>query len=621
MPVSTDELLKFRVARVEHHLIRLRQVENRFPWIRLGVLLLLLLVIYFAFSLLSFLLASLITLGALGVFIVVALLHRRVIEHITRLEVFQNLLRAHLARLNLDWENIPGAADLTVPPGHPFAKDLDILGERSLHQLLDTCVSLGGSQRLADWLLQPIPNPQQIGLRQALVSELLERPIFRTRLELNGLLARPPAELQAPVHHRWDLSGLLRWLNLRQSTASLRPRLILLSLLALFDLILFLLYLVGGLPPLWAVTLVIYLGLQSLKFTETSEVFGEAYSLARQLERLRPILVDLERTPYITNSRLAEVSAPFWRGPQRPSAALARIGRIVSAASLRNNPFLSLLLNLIMPWDLFFAYQLERYKEELHTILPIWLERWYELEALTALANFAALHPESRFPQLLNLGEHPVFLGKAIGHPLIPPTVRVTNDFDIQQLGQVTIITGSNMSGKSTFLRTLGVNLVLAYAGSPVIAQEFATQPFRLFTSMNLSDSLSDGISFFYAEVRRLKMLLEQLHAPAPQPLFFLIDEIFRGTNNRERQLGSRAYTEALVGGNGVGLISTHDLELAHLSEALPFVQNRHFREDIQAGKMIFDYTLRSGPSPTTNALKIMALAGLPVPDETKNPP
>jgi DNA mismatch repair ATPase MutS len=202
---------------------------------------------------------------------------------------------------------------------------------------------------------------------------------------------------------------------------------------------------------------------------------------------------------------------------------------------------------------------------------------------------------------------------------LIADPARVTNDFTLQQMGEVIIITGSNMSGKSTFLRTVGANLALAYAGSTVSAQALECLPFRLFTSMNVSDSLSDGISFFYAEVRRLKALLEQLEMTHTLPLLFLIDEIFRGTNNRERQIGSRAYTQALAGKNGAGLISTHDLELAHLAENIPAVRNFHFREDIHDGKMVFDYQIRPGPSPTTNALRIMALAGLPVPEEDKN--
>lgn len=171
------------------------------------------------------------------------------------------------------------------------------------------------------------------------------------------------------------------------------------------------------------------------------------------------------------------------------------------------------------------------------------------------------------------------------------------------------------MSGKSTFLRTVGVNLALTNAGATVMANHLAVEPFRLYTCINVSDSLSDGISYFYAEVRRLKGLLEALRADDPLPLFYLIDEIFRGTNNRERRQGSQAYTQALAGGHGTGMISTHDLELAHLGEQISQARNFHFREEVHDNRMVFDFKIRPGSSPTTNALKIMEIEGLPVGD------
>ncbi len=611
-----NEILRHRVERTARLTANLARIEQRFPWLRLAALLAGILAGYLAFSLLTALAAWAISIAAFAGFMAIVLLHRRIIERINRLETFQRLLTTHIARLRLNWDGIPAPGPVTVTHQHPFAADLDITGSRSLHQLLDTCVSLGGSQRLAAWLLQSVPAPQYIAERQALVQELLERPAFCTRLELEGLANNPNPD------QRWDASALLHWLERQSLNTSLRPVLIILGLLALANITLFIFNALGQIPPLWVGTMVVYFALQSMKFRESSEVFGEAYHLARQLGQLRVILSDLENYPYAPGSRLAQLCIPFWQGPVRPSAALRKIGWIVSAASLRGNPFLSLALNTLVPWDLFFAYLLEGYKRELRGLLPTWLDAWYELEALVALVNFTRLNPENSFPEILGRNEGtglsacPVFRGSGIGHPLIADAARVTNDFTLEQLGKVIIITGSNMSGKSTFLRTVGINLVLAFAGGTVAARSLQIQPFRLFTSMNVSDSLSDGISFFYAEVSRLKALLNQLETAQALPLFFLIDEIFRGTNNRERQVGSRAYTQALAGKNGVGLISTHDLELAHLEETIPAVQNYHFREDIQDGKMVFDYHIRPGASPTTNALRIMQLAGLPIPHD-----
>jgi len=265
---------------------------------------------------------------------------------------------------------------------------------------------------------------------------------------------------------------------------------------------------------------------------------------------------------------------------------------------------------------LYFAHRLNHYKEAIKTDLPVWIDTWYELEALNALANFGYLHPDYVFPDVLPVTTPPaqaVLRACALGHPLLPQDGCVCNDFTFAHLGELALITGSNMSGKSTFLRTLGVNLCLAYAGAPVHASALQTVLLRLFTCIKVSDSVTDGISYFYAEVRRLKALLRALEAPEPIPLCFLIDEIFRGTNNRERLIGSRAYIHALTRGHGVGVISTHDLELVTLADTVASIRNYHFREEVRDGRMVFDYQLRPGPCPTTNALKIMQMEGLPV--------
>jgi DNA mismatch repair ATPase MutS len=183
----------------------------------------------------------------------------------------------------------------------------------------------------------------------------------------------------------------------------------------------------------------------------------------------------------------------------------------------------------------------------------------------------------------------------------------------LNKSGEAFIVTGSNMSGKSSFLKTIGVNLCLAYAGGPVNAGSFHSALFRIFTCIKINDSIVDGFSFFYTEVKRLKALLDALQVNHQLPLLFLIDEIFKGTNNRERLVGSRSYIRSLIGQNGAGLIATHDLELIKLADDFPDITNCHFREKVTDGKMVFDYKLRPGPCPTTNALKIMRMEGLPV--------
>ncbi|MBZ0296942.1 MAG: DNA mismatch repair protein MutS, partial [Anaerolineae bacterium] len=327
-------------------------------------------------------------------------------------------------------------------------------------------------------------------------------------------------------------------------------------------------------------------------------------------DRLNAVFRYLETRRYPHSARLRDLCAPFTNRDHRPSTQLRYIGWLVSAASIRGNPILWFALNIFVPWDYTVAYLFQRRKAQVAVQLPRWLNTWFELEALCSLANFAYLNPDYHFP---TLAQEPLFSAKAVGHPLIPYERKVCNDFALADRGSVVIITGSNMAGKSSFLRTVGVNLALAYAGAPVNAASLETGPFRLFTCIKVSDSVTDGFSYFYAEVRRLKALLDALDQDHPYPLFFLIDEIFKGTNNRERLSGSFSYIRALVGRNCLGIVSTHDLELIHLADEIESVRNQHFREEVINGRMEFDYKLRSGPSPTTNALKIMQLEGLPV--------
>lgn len=617
---NDTDFRKTRIAALERHAGRLdRRAEDlakrdgQFVLIRLASLAGGGLLTWAAFAFGPAWLGRVTGLVALAVFIAVIAAHRRLDRVRLRFELARRWTRSQIARLKLDWNNIPlppgGLGE--IPPEHPFAADLNIAGPRSLHHLIDTSISRGGSARLLSWLLNPIPDPTVIANRQALLKEILPLNGFRSRAVLQGgLVARNPEE-------RWNGEALVAWLEKDQGYGDAVRTLALLGLLSAANILLFGLNAFGLLPAYWVATLILYAAIYLTQFRKFADLFGEAQHLSVSLDRFRAILVFLERYPYPPGSRLAKLAEPFWMAARRPSGYLRTVAWIASAASLQNNTFLWLPLNLVVPWDLFFAYQLHRYKGELRQLLPAWLDTWYELEALNSLANFAYLNPGYAFPQIIPEGEgEAVFTARGMGHPLLPGETRVVNDFRLDRLGEIVIVTGSNMSGKSTFLRTIGANLVLAFSGTSACAEELVTIPYRLFSSLNVADSLNDGISYFYAEVRRLKALLEALHSRQQFPVFFLIDEIFRGTNNRERAIGSRSYVGALAGGHGVGVISTHDLDLVRLEQEIPQIENYHFREDVKNGRMVFDYRLRPGPCPTTNALRIMRLAGLPVDED-----
>jgi ABC-type multidrug transport system fused ATPase/permease subunit len=607
---ARHKVLTRHVERLANEIELLQELDQRYFWVRLVVLLAGALGLFIAYQSRQSNVLLLAVLVFMAVFSIVVYLNRRVRRSILRFRLSKQYFSNQLARMELDWEKIPAAP--FYPPGeqHPFASDLNLSGYHSLHQLLNTAISAGGSHRLQEWLMKPEPNFDEVNTRQASVKEMRSLSGFRSRLVLSSSLVSSGEE------EAWDGEELIHWLEQRAAPKSLQPLLIVLSLLAAANIILFVLFTFNLLPAVWMISLAIYAAVYLFTYRSMDEVFGQAHHLSTTLDKFRAVLVFLERYPYRPSSHLSRLCAPFWQADQRPSSYLLRIAVIASASSISANPVVWLLINVFVPWDVFFAYQLQRYKAKMQNVLPTWLEVWYELEALNSLANFSYLNPGYTFPQIFNHHSGKCFESLSIGHPLIPDRDKICNDFSLNQLGEVVLITGSNMSGKSTFLRTIGINLSLAYAGAPVNADKLTTRIFRLFSVIQVTDSLADGISYFYAEVRRLKALIDALEIEHDVPLFFLIDEIFRGTNNRERQIGSRSYVKMLVGGHGTGLISTHDLELVNIADQVAHVINYHFQEQVAKGRMIFDYHLRTGPSKTTNALQIMQMEGLLVEEQ-----
>jgi hypothetical protein len=364
-------------------------------------------------------------------------------------------------------------------------------------------------------------------------------------------------------------------------------------------------------PQIWPLTLLLYIGAMLLLQSRIATAWGELQDLENALTHFQVVFRYLELRCYDNTPGVAAICASFVDKSKRPSVEMKRLGRLAAALGVRTNPLLSLLIHLLVPWDFFFTYRLELVKAEIAHLLPRWLDAWYELETLNSLANFAYLNPHYVFPEISD--DTTRFDVHNIGHPLLKPKTKVCNDFELAHGQKIVILTGSNMAGKSTFLRTIGVNLCLAYAGATVNADRLEVSLFRLFTCIKVSDSVQDGLSYFYAEVKRLQALLAATKVDDPLPVLFLIDEIFRGTNSRERLIGSRSYIRQLSKSNAVGLVATHDLDLIKLADEIAGVTNLHFREEVYDGRMVFDYRLRPGPCPTTNALTIMRLEGLPV--------
>ncbi|MBC8184355.1 hypothetical protein H8E88_24940 [candidate division KSB1 bacterium] len=597
--------IKNQVRRLQKRIQDLGKLSKRFSWYRLVIFLAILFVgipVFWVNHQVSYIFIGTVFL----IFNIVAFFHRKIESSIKKHQIYLEIKKSHIARIELDWKNIPLPANSQSDEQHPFEVDLDITGEKSLHQLMDISVSGSGSRRLKDWLLDVAPELQTILNRQKLIREITPLIRFRDKLLLAFKLVSK---------ERLDDNQLLNWLNRSTPNKNLKLVLIVSSIMAGINWIFLMSHFLFQLPLYFLmISMMVYVIIYFFNHKYYAEFFGEAEFLVEELKKYRTIFSYLKKYPYQQNNCLKELTLLFRSKKENPSVEIRKLNLIVIAIGLRMNLITGMFLNFALPWDFLFAFRLNICKFKFKDKFPLWLNKIFELEALISLANFAFLNPEYIFPEInINDSNESIFKTEKLGHPLIPFHQKICNDFAVKKSGEIFLVTGSNMSGKSTFLRTVGINLCLTYAGSVVNANHFKTNLFRLFTVIRVNDSLSAGISQFYAEVKRLKKMYDRIKITGTAPLFFLVDEIYKGTNNKERLIGSRAFIRSLIGLQGLGIVSTHDLELTNLEKQVPDFKNYHFREEVKDGKMIFDYILHRGPCPTTNALKIMELEGLPV--------
>ncbi|MBA4406488.1 hypothetical protein C0389_04365 [bacterium] len=582
---------------------KLQRRDSNFGWIRLSIFLIGL-IFFFTFFFLDLKTISLLNLIPFTIlFIAFTIFHNKTIQAVNKVQRWIEIKKSYLARANLDWQNIPAEKTFSRNDVSPIEMDLDLTGPRSLHQLLDFSKSSEGSILLRKLLIERPQNSNQIIHRQDLVKELLSLSHFRDKfLLVNSLSSK----------EELDTNSLLGWLARSEKTSKIKKILIILGLICFTNFVFIFLAILGIAPIIYLYTTFFYFVVYNFYSKLIKSSSSDAEIINNQLKKVIGVLSFVENYKFGANKCLSGLCSPLSEKGKSPSKQLNKINSVLSLLSMRSNPAVWMLFMLVCPIDYFLAYRIEVYKKGIVKNLPVWLDVWYKLEAFVSIANFAYINPDYSFSRVSE--ENKLELScKGIGHPLINHEKNVTNDFQIREIGNISIITGSNMSGKSTFLRTVGINICLTFIGAPVCADYFSLSMVRIFTCIRVSDSVIDGISYFYAEVKRLKELLDHINMPGEIPILFLIDEIFKGTNNIERLQGSRAIIKVLANKNGSGLISTHDLELVKLTDEIPSISNYHFREEVLDKVMIFDYRLKNGPCPTTNALKIMKANGLPI--------
>ena len=528
--------------------------------------------------------------------------HARVQEAESAGSVAVDLNEDGLKRLDGRWRSFARNGRAFQDPDHPCTPDLDVFGQGSLFQLINATATAAGEERLADWLRRPAPR-EELELRQGAVRELKDRLDFRMNLSIQGALAsRTKAEPKRFVTWAETDSGLsaVRWA--RPFAWILPPVTLLLFVLERVHVL--------QLPYWWlgvAAQLVIVvltrkiLGASYLHVIEAQEGFARYERIFGAAEAGRfehPHLVALQR------GLQPEGTAPL-------SRIFLSFSRRLAFAELRQSNQLHPAINLLTLWDLHALFALERWRLQHGAHVRGWFEALAELEALGCLAGLAHDRPAFVFPSFETEG--PRFVATALGHPLLEAPI--PNDVSLVGPSRALLVTGSNMSGKTTLLRAMGLNALIALAGGPVCARSLSLSSLTVVSSMRVRDSLEQGVSYFHAEVRRLKSVVDAVVASHGQALF-LLDEILTGTNTRDRQLASRHVLALLLRHGAIGAVTTHDLGLATIAEELPEqVHNVHFRDSVADGVMTFDYRMREGVVDTTNALRVLALAGLPIPE------
>ena len=532
------------------------------------------------------------------VFTVLTATHDRVLRRRRRTRRAVVFYDRGLDRLAHRWMDTPDQGLEFRDEEHPYGDDLDLFGWGSLFQFLCTARTRAGRAVLAAWLKAP-SGAQDILLRQEAVAELRPRLDLRERLALLG--DEVAAGVEPAILKRWSSSppvlenGVERWL---------------LFLAVLFTAGTLIGWLAGplGMGPV-LLALLIQAVLTGRLRKRVHQVLEAVEEPGRELFLLSEVLQCLAAEQY--DSRLLAARRKSLHGAGGPPhQAIAQLARHVERLDWRRNKFF-IPVALALAWASHHAYALESWRRRHGEDVPRWLEAVGEMEALGALAGYAWEHPGDPFPQVEPEGTL-VLEGRGLGHPLLPEADCVRNDLALGGDLRLFMISGSNMSGKSTLLRTVGVNVVLALAGAPVRAHSLRLSPLTLGASIQVHDSLQGGRSRFYAEITRLRQIMEL--AGGERPLLFLLDEILHGTNSHDRRIGAEAVVRGLVERGAIGLVTTHDLALAQVAEALaPQAANIHFQDRLEDGRMIFDYRIHPGVVTRSNALDLMRSIGLKV--------
>lgn len=500
------------------------------------------------------------------------------------------------------WRTFEEAGEAFVDHDHPYTSDLDVFGPGSLFQYCCCAHTYYGKLRLAELLQFRDGDSAAIRSRQKAVEELAERFSWRQRFEAAGFASAVAGDPQP----------LVAWAESGRATKRIIWHFVLLlpfcgAAAALTGWLFNRTFLYA--LPVFAVQVLI----ASITAVHNFRLFSIFDRYKRALEPFGNLIGCIEHQEF-ADPHLQELRREILGKQERTgaSAAMLQLGKIIDATETRFSPLPWFLANAVLLWDIRCSIRLEQWKSRNGSKVRSWLGCVGAFEALSSLALLRFDHSDWVFPDIVEGNEAVQLRAEGIGHPLLQPKECVVNDLTLGTSGgSIGIVTGSNMSGKSTFLRSVGCNLVLAYAGGPVCARTLSVPLVAIYTSMRTEDNLMSHTSTFYAELLRIRKIVDA--ANRGQPLLFLVDELFSGTNSADRHDGAVTLLGVLSKPYTLGLVATHDLALCSLAESEPQYRNYHFREEYEGEELHFDYLLREGPSITRNALFLMRKAGIVV--------
>jgi DNA mismatch repair ATPase MutS len=576
-----------------------RYSRIRIVWFLLGIV-----SVYFA-STSTWFWISLLVFILLVVFIVIAVQHGRLIDKKKEASVFFKIYSDELNALNSDFSSFDAGKEF-ADPQHPFASDLDLFGKESVFQMLNRNFSKAGKISLSAVLKDLEKEGNTIRARQKAVDELSKTPKWLTHFRALGVLAFSKDGSFSPDPNKLA-ETLPVWIK-RQSIFKNSLFKYVQYILPTLSLIVFVLYLLALVSSsVFILYLIVSLAFTGFYAKQINQQHQELSKQSDTLFRFQKLINHIEKADFESEG-LQKIQRDFYCEAETASRALKNLAKITQAFDTRLNIFAWLILNYFLLWDIRQSIRLERWKSTYNQLPNKVFKAIAEVEMLAAFATFNYNRTDLIFPEIID--DEFVIEGKEVGHPLMPEKARIDNGVSFPSAGQFYVITGANMAGKSTYLRTVGVNLILALSGAPVCAKEFKTSVLQPFTSIKTTDSLSNNESYFYAELLRLQRIIEALKTG--ESYFIILDEILKGTNSKDKEQGSKALVKQLIGLNAAGIIATHDLQLAELSNSFPEnVKTACFEVEIKNEQLVFDYKLRAGVSQNLNATFLMKKMGI----------